>query len=238
MKKEKIEKFISKYYLGGNIESVKFEINEKKLKTKFQTEDKTLLGIVLIDDFDLEDSEFGIFDTSEFQKILGAMEDEININLNIIDNRLVSIKLTDTQLKTIYVITDPEIVPKASSLKKLPDFEVEMDVTEEFVSNFLKGKSALSDSKNVALNTLTDELEFIINYSEINTSRISFKEKAKIDGSINYISFNSDYLKAILVANKDSKSAKMKISSKGLMELEFKGDGFFSKYYLVQLQYS
>jgi len=238
MKKDQLTKFIEKYHLGGNVESVKLEIKEKKLKAKFQTEDKTLLGVALLENFDMEDAEIGIFETSEFIKILGAMESEIKMELNVVNERIASIKLTDKQLKTTYVVTDPELIPKASTLKKLPDFDVEMPITEDFVTNFLKGKAALSESKNVAVNTADGKLEFIMNYSEINTSRISFKTDAKIENNINFISFNSDYLKAILVANKDSKTSMLKVSSKGLMELEFKSEGFLSKYYLVQLQFS
>ena len=238
MEKVKLIKFIEKFHLGGIIEAVKLTVKDEELKTKFQTEDKTLLGVAACNNMKIKDSEIGIFQTSEFLKVLGAMENEIDFDVNIVDNKPVNIRISDKQLKTTFVLADPDIIPKAAGLKQLPEFEVEIKLDNEFINNFLKSKTALSESKNVAINTLKDEVEFIINYSQINTTRISFKVKAKVNGEINFANFNSDYLKYMFVANKDSITSIMKISSKGLMELSFKDNEYMAKYYLVQLQYS
>ena len=51
MDKRKLTRFIDKYHLGGIANSVilKSSFKNKKLGTRFVTEDKTLLGIIQLD---------------------------------------------------------------------------------------------------------------------------------------------------------------------------------------------
>ncbi len=127
MDKTKLTKFIDKYYLGGNVESIKLEISSDVLKTGFSTEDRTLIGKVAVKDFKFEDSEFGIFTTSELIKILGALDSNITIGLNKIDDKPVNMKLEDSTLKTIFVLSDPGIIPtKPGSIKPHTEFESEV----------------------------------------------------------------------------------------------------------------
>ena len=57
MQKSKLDKFISKYNLGGNVNSVKWKSNGDTLSTSFVTPDKSLLGSVTVDKFDFDTSE-------------------------------------------------------------------------------------------------------------------------------------------------------------------------------------
>ena len=47
MQKSKLDKFISKYNLGGNVNSVKWKSSGDSLSTSFVTPDKSLLGIII-----------------------------------------------------------------------------------------------------------------------------------------------------------------------------------------------
>ena len=49
MQKSKLNKFIQKYNLGGNVNSVKWTADANQLKTSFVTPDKSLLGKVKVD---------------------------------------------------------------------------------------------------------------------------------------------------------------------------------------------
>ena len=44
MQKSKLDRFIQKYNLGGNVNSVKWKSNSDSLSTRFITPDKSLLG--------------------------------------------------------------------------------------------------------------------------------------------------------------------------------------------------
>ena len=62
---------ISKYYLNGMNEAVKWEIKDKKLTVRFTTSNETMLGTVTYEGVDLEDSDIGISNTSQLNKLIG-----------------------------------------------------------------------------------------------------------------------------------------------------------------------
>ena len=51
MQKSKLDRFIQKYNLGGNVNSVKWKSDGTALSTSFVTPDKSLLGNVKVDKF-------------------------------------------------------------------------------------------------------------------------------------------------------------------------------------------
>ena len=55
---------ISKYYLNGMNEAVKWDIQDNKLTIKFTAPDRSMIGVVTCDDFDLEDSSIAISNTT------------------------------------------------------------------------------------------------------------------------------------------------------------------------------
>ena len=64
MQKSKLDKFIQKYNLGGNVNSVKWKTDSNKLTTTFITPDKSLLGKVSVDDFTFEEQ----FENSQIEE--------------------------------------------------------------------------------------------------------------------------------------------------------------------------
>ena len=61
MQKSKLDRFISKYNLGGNVNSVKWKSDGNTLSTSFVTPDKSLLGTVKVDKFSFDSAELGIY---------------------------------------------------------------------------------------------------------------------------------------------------------------------------------
>ena len=82
MQKTKLNKFIQKYNLGGNVNSVKWKSNSNKLTTSFVTPDKSLLGEVAVSNFGFEDAELGVYQTDQLQKLIGVLGEDISINLS------------------------------------------------------------------------------------------------------------------------------------------------------------
>jgi hypothetical protein len=235
MDKTKLTKFIEKYYLGGSVESVKLEIEKNVLKTGFSTEDRTMIGKVAVKDFKFEDSEFGIFTTSELNKILNALDSEISISLNKIEEKPVNLKIEDKLLKTIFTISDPDIIQtKAGAIKQLPEFDAEVTIDSTFISTYLKSYSAIQ-ANNVAIKAEGKTITFIIGFSDINTNRISFTVNGTVSKTFSPLSFSTEYFKQILVANKECGSGKLFISQQGLLRFQFKEDDYSSEYFLVKL---
>ena len=120
-----------------------------------------------------------------------------------------------------------------SKLKTLPDTTVVIEINNDFITKFVRAKNALSESDNftVISNTIT---QIIIGESDSNTNKININVKTESSQAMSAISFNANYLKEILAANRDHTDGKMEVCAGGLAILTFSNADYTSKYYLVQ----
>ena len=239
MEKQSLNRFVSKYNLAGLVESVKWESKDGSLTTSFISDDKSVLGSVTMKDFDSTDATFGVYDTTKLTKMLSVLGDDIEFSINDIDGKSVSLKFKDGSTSVNYMLADLSVIPNVPDLKQLPDFDTEIKLDSNFISKFIKAKGALADENNFTF-TCTGEKnngQIILGYSNINTNRIKIDvdctcKKDKVDP----ISFSANFLKEILVANKEATDATLKISSQGLAHISFEVDEYESNYYLVEIQ--
>ncbi len=238
MEKQSLNRFVSKYNLAGLVESVKWESKDGSLTTSFISDDKSVLGSVSMKDFDSTDATFGVYDTTKLTKMLSVLGDDIEFSINDIDGKSVSLKFKDGSTSVNYMLADLSVIPNVPDLKQLPDFDTEIKLDSNFISKFIKAKGALADENNFTF-TCTGEKngQIILGYSNINTNRIKIDvdctcKKDKVDP----ISFSANFLKEILVANKEATDATLKISSQGLAHISFEVDEYESNYYLVEIQ--
>ena len=75
MHKQKLVRFINKYYLNGTVNSVILNSKSSKLAARFISGDKTLLGELEMDKWQFEDSEVGIYSTEQLLKLLSVLDD-------------------------------------------------------------------------------------------------------------------------------------------------------------------
>jgi len=242
MKKQVLNTFIDKYSLNGSIESVKWVVDNsnKQIKTSSISDDKNALSYVTIkDDAGLVDSEFGINDTTKLKKLLNVLSEEVTVAFNKREEKIVSLSLNSDGTDVQYVTADLSVIPKVPDLKKLPPFNLEIPLTKEFVTTFVKAKSALSD-----VDTLTfskdkkDKVKLTIGYSNVNSNRINIDVKPTEgkDTLGKTIHFSAKYLKEILISNSDCENAVLKISDHGILHVEFNNDLFNSSYYLIEIK--
>ena len=233
MQKDKLNRFIQKYNLGGNVNSVKWESSGNKLVTKFVTPDKSLLGEVVVDKFGFEDAELGIYQTDQLQKLLNVLTDDINLSLKKVGDKAVSLKVSDNATSVDYVLSDLTIIPQPPNLKHIPDFGTQIKLDSNFINTFIKGKSALSDVDFFTIVNKDDNLSIVIGYASTNTNRVNIPVNSISNDITDSISFNANFFKEILVANKECTEAIFEISTEGLAKLEFKVDDYTSTYFLV-----
>ena len=233
MQKDKLNRFIQKYNLGGNVNSVKWESSGNKLVTKFVTPDKSLLGEVVVDKFGFEDAELGIYQTDQLQKLLNVLTDDINLSLKKVGSKAVSLKVSDSATSVDYVLSDLTIIPQPPNLKHIPKFGTQIKLDSNFINTFIKGKSALSDVDFFTIVNKDDNLSVVIGYASTNTNRVNIPVNSISNDITDSISFNANFFKEILVANKECTEAIFKISTEGLSKLEFKVDDYTSTYFLV-----
>ena len=233
MDKQKLTGFIEKYSLGNNIESVPWVIKNNSLTTNFVSEDRTLLGQVTLNNFDLEECEIGIYNTTQLQKMISVLGNDVDINLKRVDDRAIAVDMSDGDVSLNYMLADLDIIPKAPKLKQIPDTTVVVKIDNDFITKFVKAKNALSDSDNftVISNSIT---QVILGESDTNTNKININVKTEISEKMSAISFNANYLKEILAANRDHTDGKMEVCAGGLAILTFSNADYTSKYYLVQ----
>jgi hypothetical protein len=242
MKKSTLETFIKKYNLNGNVESVKLVVDDtdKKLRTAAITDDKNLLiDVVLSDVSGIDASQIGIYDTAQLKQMLSVLGEDINIKINNKADKVMSLTISDDTTEIQYVTADLDIIAVSPALKKLPDFNVEIDFTSDFISKFIKAKNALSDIDTFTLMmNKKKKLEMAIGHSKINSNKITLNVVTKNDKDTvaNPISFSAKYLKEILTSNSDCDGAVLKVSDSGLANISFTKDNFASNYYLIEIK--
>ena len=93
MQKSKLDKFIQKYNLGGNVNSVKWKSSPDSLSTTFVTPDKSLLGEVKVDKFKFENAELGVYQTDQLKSLIGVLGDDISLKLSKFGDKAVSLNV-------------------------------------------------------------------------------------------------------------------------------------------------
>ena len=74
MEKNRLYNFIQKYYLNGLVEGVKIHVQDKTITTDFITEDRSTLGHISYNNVDIDDTTFGVFDTSQLVRMLNVLD--------------------------------------------------------------------------------------------------------------------------------------------------------------------
>tara|TARA_Y100000592_G_scaffold98991_1_gene173634 strand:- start:42 stop:764 length:723 start_codon:yes stop_codon:yes gene_type:complete len=237
MQKTKLNKFIQKYNLGGNVNSVKWKSTSNKLSTSFVTPDKSLLGTVAVDNVTFEDASLGVYQTDQLQKLLGVMDDDISLSLTRAGDKAVSLNVKNKSVSVNYVLSDLSVIPDPPALKRLPDFQTKIKLDSSFIETFIKGKSALSDVDMFTfVNGKDGNLNAVIGYSSTNTNRVTIPVETTSNGLTEPVTFNANLFKEMLVANKECKSAVLEVSNEGLAKVNFMVDDYTSEYFIVAMQ--
>ena len=235
MNKNNLLKFIQKYSLGGLIESVAWNAEGNKLSVRFISDDKTLLGEVEYNAYTSTPMNVGIYTTSLLKNMIGVLDNDLTLKVDKAGDKSVSLKLASDETETSYQLADLGVIPPVPDLKQLPDFNVNIDMASTMIDKFIKAKGALSDVDTFTIFTEGGDLKMAIGYSSISTNRVTFTVQKDYTETVKPISFSAKYLKEILTANKEATSAKLKVSTDGLSNVEFQIDDFVCKYYLVEI---
>jgi len=236
MKKSNLLNFISRYHLAGATTSVKWEAKDSGTECTFITDDQNVVGTVINTKMNLGETELGVFATPQLVKMLTAVSDDLDVKINQVGDKAVSLGINDGDVNMTFMLADLSVIRQVPKIKQLPAFNVNINITQEFMSKFIKAKNALPESENFGIQCKADEVNFIINYSSINNNRIKFNVDAKEMSDMDIVCFSSTLFKEILLANKDMKTGTFEVSAQGLAKVSFEGDDYKSTYFLVQLQ--
>ena len=236
MNKQRLTRFISKYYLNGTVNSIVLNSKSDKLSARFISGDKTLLGELSMDKSQIEECEVGVYNTEQLSKLLGVLDDDINISVVKSGDKSIALKVSDAHSSVNYMLSDVTVINKPPQLKEIPEFQLKIDVTPNFISKFISGKGALSETDNFTVITDENGTKLVIGYSTVNTNRVTIPVTTSESVNIENVSFNANIFKEVLSANKECESATFEVSDQGLSRITFKIDDYISTYYLVSVQ--
>jgi len=235
MEKSKFQSFINRYYLGGNCEAVKLVSNDDNIMCELIDNDQTVVGNIKWQNTPFAQGDLGINHTGGLIKMLSAVGEDINITVKDNNGKNYAMEIQEGKTKMTFMLADTTIIPAVPTINAEPDYNVTINIDDEFINKFIKAKNALPDAKNFAVQIKNGNIIFIINYTTINADNIYFEVGTADSDDMQPICFSADKLKEILTANRGD-AGRILISPDGLSRVEFAGQDFESKYWLVQLQ--
>jgi hypothetical protein len=240
--KADLQSIISKYYLNGMNEAVKWDIQDNKLTIKFTAPDRTMLGVVTCDDFELEDSSIGISNTTQLNKLLGITNGYLNLEYQKQHKMITKLIISDNQFTLNYALADLMIIPKAGEYIGDDQYNIEATLDNESINAIVKAKSALAETDTVVfqpvINAATFEmqLEMVFGGNIEHSNKVSFYlpniETNDLPPMFK-VHYNSNLIKEIMYCNKDVANCVMGINLDGVMKLAFDNGSIKSEYYLV-----
>tara|TARA_R100001594_G_scaffold139198_1_gene183380 strand:+ start:27 stop:746 length:720 start_codon:yes stop_codon:yes gene_type:complete len=237
MEKKQLTGFIDKYHLAGNANSVRLDVKDKTLSCNFITDDQNVVGSVSMDNFDIDDVTLGVYATSQLTKLLTALDNDVKMRVNNADGTAFSVNFSDKTTDVTFMLADLSVIRQVPAMKQLPDFNVKIKLTKDFADKFVKSKNALPETENFAIESDALGTNMILNYSTLNTNRITWPTTPEGEQSdLKATCFSANLFKEILVANKDAEEGYIEVSAAGLARVSFTGPSYSSIYYLVQLQ--
>jgi len=235
--KNVIQSVISKYYLNGLNNQVKWRIKNNSLT--IYAGEKGRVCKVHLKDFQLEDGELGVFDTDKLSKLISITNGELSISLEKIKSVFTKMHIADLNFDLTYSLADILILGKTTWYEDPDVWEIDVELQMEDVDHLIKAKNALSDVNNMLITTTEDFdsnkiCEFIFGDNTGFSNKITYQLRGEINESDLSIPFDSDIFKSILNSNKDMPKGRLQLSKKGMMKLMFNSDDIESVYYIAR----
>jgi hypothetical protein len=239
--KTELQTIISKYNLGGIIDAVKWSIKNKQLIIKFNAPTRDMIGEVVHTKFDLEDSEFAIYNTSQLDKLLTITSGNLNLQLEKTHKIFNKLIIEDINYKLNYSLADLLLIQEPGKVNDPNDYIIESTLESDAISAVIKAKNALqSDNVNFTITTNFDGdqvLTMVFGDNSNHTHKIDYIVPNTIVNGNHFnfnIPFNSEMIRVIFANNKDANKAHMSLNVQGLLKFVFEGDNWKSIYYIVR----
>ena len=237
MEKQSFVSLIDKYYLNGVGEKVRWSVKDGVATIKTFSSTKDMVGVVT-GAVELVDSEFVIFDTSKFLKLVGICNQFLTTDIQFQGNIATKLLVADNEYNLEYALANLMLAPQVNFTVEEFESDYSFSITNEFIGKWIKAKKALG-SEFCTIGLTTKDTGNVINFTlgepEGHSNKIEFEEvplesKHTIHTSLQ---FNAEYLKSIFDANYGA-TGTMWISNEGAMKLDFESeDGQKSSYIIL-----
>lgn len=245
MIKKKLTDFISKYYLngqGGN--SVLINFNAGDTRNIFYGPDRSIVGFVVMKE-GINLGNIGIFMTDVFKQLLGAFDEENDLDIRTISNTsgiVRSLRISSGRIEVNANTAEEAVIPPIDHSKldlenlqpaAVPDFEISFVIDDAFMSNF-KRYAAAANAKIFAVNVAGGVVEIIMNYSKNASNQVKYRLDDPIPSPDFTTCFNVPAFLEIFNACKGM-AGNIRVSSKGLANVNFEDDDFICRYFPLQV---
>ncbi len=237
MEKQSFVSLIDKYYLNGVGEKVRWSVKDGVATIKTFSATKDMVGVVT-GAVELVDSEFVIFDTSKFLKLVGICNQFLTTDIQFQGNIATKLLVADNEYNLEYALANLMLAPQVNFTVEEFESDYSFSITNEFIGKWIKAKKALG-SEFCTIGLTTKDTGNVINFTlgepEGHSNKIEFEEvplesKHTIHTSLQ---FNAEYLKSIFDANYGA-TGTMWVSNEGAMKLDFESeDGQKSSYIIL-----
>lgn len=236
--KSQLSSVISKYYLNGLNNQVKWRIKDNTL-TIYAGEAGRVCKVVA-NNFPLEDAELGVFDTNKLNKLLSITNGDLLISLEKIKAIYTKMHIQDSNYNLTYSLADTLILGKNTWYEDPENLDIDIILEPEDIDALIKAKNALGDIDNMLITTTTDfdgnnVCEFIFGDNTGFSNKITYQiNNGKIEKNDLSIPFNSDIFKDILNNNKDMSFCSLKLSDTGILKIDFESEDIKSEYFVAR----
>ena len=239
MKKNFIVENIEKYFLGGLVGGVVWNLDGSKVNINFSTETKDAVGELSFD-LSLPEGRIGIYNTDSLLRLLSITNEDLQLELKSDNTGIVNkLKISDNKFDLDYNLSDATIIQEVPKVQEV-DYDFTFKINDEFITGFLKAHNALEKIKDFTLNTATtkqDEnvVEIMLGERTKHSNKVKFTEPAEFELPSDIIPFSAIVFREILSANKGVEGT-MFVSNKGLAKIEFTNKESSVKYFVVRQQ--
>jgi len=237
MEKQSFVSLIDKYYLNGVGEKVRWSVKDGIATIKTFSTTKDMVGVVT-GAVELVDSEFVIFDTSKFLKLVGICNQFLTTDIQFQGNIATKLLVADNEYNLEYALANLMLAPQVNFTVEEFESDYSFSITNEFIGKWIKAKKALG-SEFCTIGLTTKDTGNVINFTlgepEGHSNKIDFEEVPLESKHTIYTSlqFNAEYLKSIFDANYGAVGT-MWVSNEGAMKLDFESeDGQKSTYVIL-----
>ena len=243
--KNTLQSIISKYYLGGKVESVKWVVEDGNLSIDFMSPTKDMIGRLKAKNFPIAtEGTLAIFNTSQLNRLLNVLSGDLMLDAEKTKAILTKLNIQDAKASINYSLADPLMIQKVGEVNEDVEWQVNATLENEDFHTFVRAASAIQGNEIVTLNPTEDivgtpVLQFTFGERMEFSNKVEFHINAEFGENIrqdNKIPFSSEMLREIFNANKTSDECHLSFMDDGLLRLIFtsQDEGIDTTYFVVR----
>ena len=243
--KNKLQSIISKYYLGGKVESVKWNIEGGTLNIDFMAPTKDMIGKLTARDFPItQEGTLAIFNTTQLNRLLNVLAGDLVLDAEKTKAVFTKLNIQDAKSTINYSLADPMMIQKVGEVDEDVSWQVNATLENEDFNTFVRAASAIQGNEIVTLNPTEDivgtsVLQFTFGERMEFSNKVEFHVNAEFGENVrqdNKIPFSSEMLREIFNANKTSDECHLSFVDDGLLRLIFRSEdeNIDSTYFVVR----